>query len=282
MLFAKQLKLALIKKGIPTYPDVNTSWHFDDKLGQKYLFEAIGAPAVPSYVFYSSEDAKKWARSTSYPKVFKLRGGASSVNVKLVKNKKRAIKLIRKAFSSGFKHIDRKALFIDKIHQFKMDKSLRSFLDIFIAFRRVFYPSEVEKMSGRQKGYVYFQDFIPDNEYDTRLYVIGDKCFGTRRYNRKNDFRASGSKLFDTSRDLFDKKAIELSFQLADKLNSQSIALDFLKQEGKFLLVEISYCFPNNFLNHPGYYDRNLKWHDAKINPSVFIIEEFLNSLSSK
>ena len=71
-LFAKQLLYALESVGITVYPDFQTNWHFDDKVGQKYLFEAIGAPLVNSYVFYSRKEALKWANQTSFPKVFKL------------------------------------------------------------------------------------------------------------------------------------------------------------------------------------------------------------------
>ena len=50
-LFAKQLLYSLQIAGKKVFPDFNTGWHFDDKVGQKYLLEAIGAPLVTSYVF---------------------------------------------------------------------------------------------------------------------------------------------------------------------------------------------------------------------------------------
>ena len=52
VLFAKQLLYSLQMSGVKVFPDFNTGWHFDDKVGQKYMLEAIGAPMVPSYVFY--------------------------------------------------------------------------------------------------------------------------------------------------------------------------------------------------------------------------------------
>src|SRR5690606_30510504 len=87
-LAAKTILFTLQQIGIKTYPDFNTGWHFDDKVAQKYLLEAIGAPLVPSYVFYDKQVALQWANTTSYPKVFKLKGGAGSANVKLVKTYK--------------------------------------------------------------------------------------------------------------------------------------------------------------------------------------------------
>ncbi len=44
ILFAKQLIFALQTSGKRVFPDFNTVWHFDDKVGQKYLLEAIEAP----------------------------------------------------------------------------------------------------------------------------------------------------------------------------------------------------------------------------------------------
>ena len=54
-LFVRQLTLCLEKRGKKVFPDVNTGWHHDDKVGQKYLLEAIDAPLVKSFVFYSKK-----------------------------------------------------------------------------------------------------------------------------------------------------------------------------------------------------------------------------------
>ncbi len=55
-LFARALILSLDRINFPVrYPNANSSWHFDDKLGQKYLLEAIDAPMVKSYAFYDKE-----------------------------------------------------------------------------------------------------------------------------------------------------------------------------------------------------------------------------------
>src|SRR5690606_3798093 len=48
VIFAKQLLFALKDSGIKLFPDFYTNWHFDDKVGQKYLFESLELPLVPS------------------------------------------------------------------------------------------------------------------------------------------------------------------------------------------------------------------------------------------
>ena len=152
-LFAWQLTISLEKKGIKVFPDVNTAWHYYDKLGQKYLLEAVGAPIVNSYLFYSKQDALNWLDTTNFPKVFKLRGGAASVNVRLVNSKTKAKKLIRKAFGGGFSHINHFSRLKDRIRILKRDKNLISLRGVISGIARLFIPTEVERFSHNEKGY---------------------------------------------------------------------------------------------------------------------------------
>ena len=51
VLFAKQLLFAVEQSGKKVFPDFKTNWYFDDKVGQKYLFESLGVPFVNTYIF---------------------------------------------------------------------------------------------------------------------------------------------------------------------------------------------------------------------------------------
>ena len=64
VLFAKQLLFSLEKAGKVVFPNTASGTLFDDKVGEKYLLEAIGAPVVPSYVFYTKHDALAWIENT--------------------------------------------------------------------------------------------------------------------------------------------------------------------------------------------------------------------------
>ena len=55
-LFAKQLLFSLETAGKTVFPDIKTTWHYDDKVGQKYLLESIKAPFVPTYIFYTKKE----------------------------------------------------------------------------------------------------------------------------------------------------------------------------------------------------------------------------------
>ena len=121
--FARQLLYSVTAGGKSVFPDFNTVWHFDDKLGQKYLLESINAPLVPSYAFYDKKEAMDWARGAIYPKVFKLRTGAGSDNVRLVKSKNEAFRLIRKAFGKGFVQYEAWSNLSERFRKYRLGKT---------------------------------------------------------------------------------------------------------------------------------------------------------------
>src|SRR5690554_5512329 len=150
-LFAKQLLYSVRKKGIKVFPDFDTNWHFDDKVGQKYLLEAINAPMVPSYVFFDKAKALEWAEQASFPKVFKLRGGAGSANVKLAKSKGEAKKLIKKSFGSGFSQYEGWSNLKERLRKFKEGKT--NVKDVVKGVVRLAYPPYYSKVIGKERGY---------------------------------------------------------------------------------------------------------------------------------
>lgn len=278
VLFAKQLLYALQLEGKKVFPDFNTTWHFDDKLGQKYLFEAIGAPFIPSYAFYTKSEALQWVNTTTFPKVFKLRGGASSLNVKLAKNKVDAQRLIEKSFGSGHSPKGWKERFKEARRKQKLGQ---------VGWREVLRPiysllkqqhNQLAYYIGNEKGYVYFQDFIPNNTYDIRIIVIGNKAFGIKRIIRENDFRASGSGNILYDKNELDERCVQIAFDINNKINSQSIGFDFVfDEDNKPLIVEISYAFTaRGYDSCTGFWDNELNWHEGPFNPYGWMVDTML------
>jgi hypothetical protein len=183
IVFAKQLLWSLQAAGKKVFPDFSTCWHFDDKLGQKYLLEALGSPIVPTWVFYEKQQALQWAGQAEFPKVFKLRGGAGSQNVRLVSSAKHAVQLINKAFGKGFPAYDAWNSLKERWRKYKLGRT--GFRDVLKGMVRFIVPPRYAQVMGREVGYIYFQEFIPDNTYDIRIVVIGDKAFGIKRMVRK-------------------------------------------------------------------------------------------------
>jgi glutathione synthase/RimK-type ligase-like ATP-grasp enzyme len=281
ILMAKQLLFSLEQAGICVFPDFRTSWHFDDKVGQKYLLEAAGVPVAPSWVFYDKAEALQWADQCTYPKVFKLRGGSSSDNVKLVRSKGEARKLICKSFGRGFSQYDPVSSLKERIRRYRVGKS--RFTSILVGLGRFIVPPPVAKIKGRHRGYAYFQEFIPGNDHDIRVVVVGDKAFAIKRLVRVNDFRASGSGNILYEKSLFDESLIRLSFDISDKLKAQCVAFDFVHDGDKPLVVEISYGFsPKGYDPCPGYWDKSLTWHEGAFDPYGWMIDDLIRCAESK
>jgi len=279
---ARQLTYSLERAGKKVFPDSRTSWHYDDKIGQKYLLEAVGAPLVPTYLFYDEPAALAWIESADFPKVFKLRRGAGSANVTLVRTKSQARRLVRKAFGRGFSPVNRPGLMKDRIWHFKRDRDLAAAAGLGKGIARLFVPTDLERNSPRERGYAYFQDYVPGNAFDNRIVVIGNRAFGIKRLVRAADFRASGSGLIRHAKDEVDLRCVEASFEIARKLGSQCLAFDYVFDNGKPGLLEISYAFLQaGYRECPGYWDETLTWHEGAFIPEWFMIEDFIASLEA-
>jgi len=283
LLVARQIITSLEVGGTSVFPNVATCWHYDDKVGQKYLLESIGAPLIPTWVFTDERQTMEWAVNATWPKVFKLRCGAGSNNVRLARSRAEAEAICREAFRSGFtaapgylddartrlRHIGGWKEFWQKVG--RVPESLRSTI-------------RYKRYGPRQRGYVLFQEFMPGNDFDTRVTVIGDRAFGAMRKNRPNDFRASGSGdcLFDPAK--VDRRCVEIAFQVTDKLKTQSMAVDFLVDAQRApKICEISYCsVASPVYDCPGYWDRDFHWHPGHFWPQDLILEDVLSAVASQ
>lgn len=263
VLFAKQMLYSLEIAGKKVFPDWRTGWHFDDKVGQKYLLEAVGAPFVPSYVFYTKKEAYNWINKTTFPKVFKLRGGAGSSNVKLAHNANEARRFVRKAFGKGFPQYDKWGTLKERYSKWRKGKD--TFKGVVASITRFIILPTFAKMHGPEKGYAYFQDFIPNNTFDIRVCVIGDKAFALKRLTRDGDFRASGSGNIIYDKQQIDERCVQIAFDVNKKLHSQSIAYDFVFDENNQpLIVEISFGYAAKAYDFcEGYWTDNMQWHEG-------------------
>lgn len=281
VLFAKQLLFSLEQAGKVVFPNFRTGWHFDDKLGQKYLFEALGVRAAKSWVFYDKKSAYKWIETTDFPKVFKLRGGAGSANVRLARNKRQAKAFVRKALRRGFASSN--PLFSAKTQWQNFVKGQGRFYDVAKYIGLYLFPGlNGGRRMPRQKGYAYFQEFIPNDGFDYRLEIANNKAIAMVRMCREGDFRASGGHddRFDAS--LIPQDVVEFAFECYDKLEVQSVALDIVreKESGELYLIEVSYSYglDADEFEH-GYWTRDGRHHQEPFNGVYWMIEDVINPL---
>lgn len=278
---AHSILRALEHAKVKVFPDYNTAWHFDDKVAQKYLLEAIGAPLVASYVFYDKKKALSWVEKTQFPKVFKLKGGAGSKNVKLVHSKQQAINLIKKSFGKGFPLIDKWSYL--KELKYKKQTFFPYVIDVIRGVKRGIYPKKDDIQFQKERGYIYFQNFIPNNDSDIRVIVVGDKAFAIKRLVRKGDFRASGSGSVVYNKVNIDERCLIIAFEVAKKLETQSLAFDFIFDLNQNpLIVEISYGYAVNVYDQcPGYWDKQMNWHEGQFVPQNWMVENLIKEIEN-
>jgi glutathione synthase/RimK-type ligase-like ATP-grasp enzyme len=251
---------------IPCYPNQATAWHYDDKVKQYFLLKAEGFPITDSWIFYDRNSALEWATTAEYPVVFKLRGGAGSMNVILIKTPGQAAKLIRKMFGNGIYPDKFLSTGTVRLKHFSLYQELHHVGGNLYRLSKGLDPSPFWQT---QKNYVLFQKFLPGNDCDTRVTVIGQRAFAFRRMVREDDFRASGSGRIDYDTTKIDPRCIQIAFQISKQMGFQSMAYDFLlnkNREPEF--CEISYTYISRAVHQcPGYWDAELNWHEGHFWP---------------
>jgi hypothetical protein len=267
---------------IPVFPDDRTAWHYDEKVAQHYLLDAIAAPKVRSWVFWNLPDALDFIEQCSYPIVFKLSVGAGSANVLRLNTREEARDLAFRMFNRG--------IFPYTMNEHRIPSRLASTEDVKGLARRAFFAMRyiifgeyppLTRYFLPQKNYLYFQEFMPENMHDIRITVIGNRAFGFIRYNREGDFRASGSGNLDYDPAKVPLGAVRVAHEISLKNRFQSMAYDFLTaRDGSVLLNEISYCYMSSAVHEcPGYWDRDLNWHSGHIWPEEAHVEDFVKEL---
>lgn len=247
---------------IKIFPNFSTGWHFDDKISQFFLFKQIKAPTPNTWVFFKKEEALKALTELRYPVVMKLRKGAGSANVVLIRSKTKAKRMVERMFSTGisptpgkFNNVFKTILSVFNIKHLRSRKNSNKskererdkiglkkegWKEKILTYIKYLISSDLP----REKNYIYFQDFIPNCDGDYRVIVIDKFAYAFKRLVRKNDFRASGSGIFFLDPQLITKDLLTMAFKISRTLRTQCIAFDFLKTpQGHYVLIEMSYGF---------------------------------------
>jgi hypothetical protein len=279
LMMARSVLTAAERLGLQVFPNTETCWHFDDKVAQKYLLESVQAPLAPAHAFFDEDTARAWARAAVYPLVFKLRRGAGASNVQLVRTRGEALKLISRAFGRGFDPVPKYTHdFTRRVAGMRRRREslsalLRRAPRVLSSLRRR------SRLGGAERGYVYFQEFLPGNDCDTRVTVIGRRAFAFTRQTRPGDFRASGSGLLDHRRERIDLRCIAVAFTVARRLCVQSVAFDFAKAaDGGPRILEMSYAYQASAVYEcPGHWTDELTWIEGHTWPQDAILQDLLD-----
>ncbi len=276
---AKRLLPALEHgRGMSVFPNTNTIWHFEDKIAQHYLLSAMEVPQPRTRILWNHDAALKYCEKAELPFVIKLAHGYQSSNVRLVKSRSEARAWADEMFGPGLANLDSSPAQWGS----RYGRRVRAAIRLLLGFRARGGPDF-------SHGYMYCQQFLPGNEFDIRITVIGDRAFGFRRFNRDGDFRASGSGHIDWNPSEIPHDAVRLAFMVARGLVTQSVAIDVVGRGDELVVGEISYTGASWAIAEcPGHWrrvdsdsDEMFEWVDIQMRAEDAIFEDFATQLET-
>ena len=280
MLFARSILYSAKKMGLKIFPDYPDAWHFDDKIAETYLLQSINAPIPNSTIIYRFKDCVTMVKKNeiNFPVVAKLRGGSGSHNVKMLRSQSELLRYAKKMFKSGLNPSP--SLLYKASSSAKSSKNWDTFIKRLKRAPEFLRTLNSAKKFPNEKEYVFLQEFIPNNGYDLKIVVVGDKFSFIGRNIRKGEFRASGGGALFYDKDYVTKSIIDSAFRVSDSSGFQCMGYDYVvnKETGEGLIIEISYGFSHEaVLAAGGYFDRDGNWYEEPLNAPQELLINLLN-----
>jgi glutathione synthase/RimK-type ligase-like ATP-grasp enzyme len=187
--------------GKTCYPSAAHVMLYENKRLETYISWAKNIPFAKTMISHDKQDALLSLDKLSYPLISKIDPSSGSFGVDFVRSKNKARKIVKKAFSG--------------------------------IGRQTHLPYN------KQKNYVLFQEFIPNDGYDIRVIVVGNLIFGYYRKVLDGDFRASGMNLVE-KREL-PGEAMKIALMVNNIIKSPMLVVDMLHGlDDKYYIIELS------------------------------------------
>lgn len=206
----------------------------DNKGYQGVLAEELSLSYVSQAYYVERKEIDKKS-------VIKAIGGAGSGGVGLVSSTRELSRFIRKItiFDIGLKRLA--YLFRSRIYKLLAKGE---------------YSNEQWDYYRNRERYV-IQDFIEGLDFDYKVLVFFDKVFVLKRSTRKNDFRASGSGIFDFIE--VEDSLLDFAISFRKTLSTPYVSLDLIEINGTYSCIEFQavHFGPYTQMESPWYYEHN-------------------------
>jgi len=199
-----------INKKCRILPSYNMLLAHENKGFQELFRAELGFGNLRGNYFFDIDDSK-----LTMPKVLKTVSGAGGSGVYLARNKGDISTIKHKYFEVSNKR---------KVIKFQRRLKLKS--------------NEFSIYNYRHKGFSLFveQEFVPNLSSDFKVLVFGDRYYALKRTVRKNEFRASGSGLFEFVKP--PKEVLDFARSVVDKIDSPYVSLDIAQSDDECYLIE--------------------------------------------
>ncbi len=214
-----RIKIPLLElKGVYCFPNSRAVFDYDNKVIQYYRMLELGMPQPQTIVSSSLEEIENLAPSLKYPLVEKKPHGAGSVGVRLIESPKTGLRSARRM-------LDQK------------DGTINLFHRVINYIVRAALPNLCNRYTT-----LLWQEFLR-SEFDIRCAVYGNGFISVfKRNNRPNDFRASGSGIWETMELNEVKRVYDFIKKHHYKLNVPFNAYDLICRGDDYVVLEYSYA----------------------------------------
>jgi hypothetical protein len=210
--FIQDVLVQITLRGGILLPEISHFIAHENKNFQELEKVRLGIKSPYGIPVGSYEEGVEILKKVSYPTVIKKSTGFRSRNVRLANNLEEGKKILSKLLENNFK--------------FDSDS-------LYYLYRRFKNKRQYPKKFGK----VIIQEFIPDLTHDWKILVVGDRVIGGKRYVRKNDFRASGSKLYEMDEDP-PNNVLDFAMKCKKLLKCPNVSMDISEHNGDLHLLE--------------------------------------------
>jgi glutathione synthase/RimK-type ligase-like ATP-grasp enzyme len=242
----------------------------ENKGFQELLKKRINLLSLNSYYFSSIEEISNYP--IQFPIVLKTVDTSNGKGVFLVESQNDLLKIVKK--------LERQNVFtrLDLIRRkyFRRKKSYEHYPDY--SNRKDYY--QYKDYILKEKNFI-LQEFVPGLNHDYRVLIFYDKYYVMRRYTKRNDFRASGTKIQEYDIE-FDNSLLDYAKEVYDKFDSPFLSLDIGLHQNKYYLFEFQalHFGINALIKSVGYYTYNDEnWNLNRHQGSPEIETEIANAL---
>ncbi|MBO1532081.1 hypothetical protein J3492_12860 [Psychrobacter sp. F1192] len=199
-----------INKKCHILPSYEMLLSHENKGFQQLMRDQYGFGRLSGSYLFDIDDSR-----LSMPKVLKTVSGAGSTGVSLIRNKKDLSTIKKQCFE-----VSKKRKIIKFQRRLKLTKK------------------EFSIYNYRHKGFnrIVEQEFISDLKNDFKVLVFGNRYYGLKRSIKKNDFRASGSGLFEFVKP--PNEVLEFARSIFDELGNPYASLDIAQSDDGCHLLE--------------------------------------------
>lgn len=263
----------LEQMGILTIPRYSDLALLDNKAAVELAFRRNEVKRPKTTIYYSPSALEMDLDKYNYPVILKENEGASSSGVHMANSPESLRHLFKAKFYKNKSLYDHRDFFYPK----RWKKYLRSLAKHIISSGKFrFLLSDKYWHPLGLAAPLVVQEFIPKQEHDIRVTVIGERAFFFRRANRKGDFRASGSGNILYNQDNA-WKYIDKAFKIAGDMKLHTAAFDFLESNSDLFAIEVSPQFdPEAIHNCPGYWQRDGAFISGAIWPEICELEDII------